>query len=931
MKRQPHRWRTAATLCLAAAIAGCSADKDEATAIAAVRAQIENKQHEAAIVELKSLLQGLPRSAEGRFLLGEALLATGDAAGAEAELLRALENGFPAAEVAVPLATALLALGKPQELIDRYRGLNLDAVDADAELKTQIALAYAENGDFGEAESMLAAALQRAPGYAPARLLDARLRGTRGDLRKALAIADEVLAQAPDNAQAWLLKGDLLLGSDPASAESLAAYQKALTIRADLLPAHRALVTMRIRHRDIEGARKQLAEMSKALPGHPQTMYYEALIAYLDGNLEQTREITQLLVRGSPNNARVLLLAGLAETRLGALTQAESLLLRAMEAAPKAPEPRRALAAAYLQAGEAKKALAILDFLESLINSPRSEDGESLALAAQAYLLLGDFGKADANFARAALLLPEDRELRIARARARLGRGQDEEPLAELTEIATMDRGASADLALISARLRRKEWDAALTAVDGLAKKLPKSPLPEQLRGAIAWARHDAAGARRQFEQALAKDPRYVPAIQGMATIELAENRPVAARARFERLLADDPQNVSAMIALAEWMARTGAPTEQSLELLNRAVKTRPNDPAPHQALIDQYLRSGDQTAALTAARAAVMALPSETVLLERLGALQLAAGDTNQAILTFSSLMRATPGSAAARLRLANAFLEAGKTREADDQVRMATQLEPASRAVQQAGVAMAMRQDQPANALQGAKALQRQFPTDALGFRLEGDIEASQRNWEKAISAFGKALVLDDPGDTSVRLHWALATGGKPAEAKQFEETWLKDHPRDADFLIHLGDMAMLRDDWPAAEAYYRQVLELRPNQALALNNLAYLLVKLKKPGALPLAQRAVALAPRRPDMLDTLALAYADAMQFDRAIETQRKAINLAPESPSLRLGLARLYLQAGDKEQAREELLTLAARSEPFSGQGEVAALLKQASP
>lgn len=59
----------------------------------------------------------------------------------------------------------------------------------------------------------------------------------------------------------------------------------------------------------------------------------------------------------------------------------------------------------------------------------------------------------------------------------------------------------------------------------------------------------------------------------------------------------------------------------------------------------------------------------------------------------------------------------------------------------------------------------------------------------------------------------------------------------------------MAMLRDDWPAAEAYYRQVLELRPNQALALNNLAYLLVKLKKPGALPLAQRAVALAPRRP----------------------------------------------------------------------------------
>jgi len=929
MKRQSKLWGVSAILSIAALLAGCGGERDEATTLASARSYLETKQHAAAIVELKSLLQAHPESAEGRFLLGKGLLATGDAAGAEAEFSRALERGFPEKSLAVPLATALLALGRSQELIDRYHRMDLDGVEEGADLKTQVALAYAETGDTAKAAEVVAVALRRAPAYAPARLLDARLKAAGGEPTESLAIAEQVLAQEPENAQAWLLKGDLLQQDYPGSAESEAAYRQALLARADLLPALRALVAMRISQRDLEGARKEWAEMAKALPRHPQTMYYEALIAYLEGDAKRTREITQLLVRGSPENASVLLLAGQAATQLGALAEAETLLLRAMAAAPKAAEPRRALAVAYLRGGQANKALAILDFLASLIDSPRSEDGESLALAAQAYLLLGDFRKADATFERAARLLPDDRQLRVARARARLGRGQDDQPLSELAEIAAIDRGPSADLALISARLQRQEWEAALRAVDSLAEKLPTSPLPDHLRGAIAWKRHDPAGARRGFELALAKDPRYFPSVQGMVILELEENKPEAARQRIETLLQNDPKNVPAMIVMADWMVRTGAPAKQINELLERAAATRPNDPATHLAIIDHHLRAGDPTTALTAARAAVVALPSEAVLLERLGSLQLAAGDTNQAITTLATLVRAIPKSAAARLRLADAYLVAGKTDEAEDQLRLALRVDPTSLPAQRANVAMAVRQKNPAKALQLARSLQSQFPNDALGFRLEGNLEASRKNWGPAASAFRKALVLDSAGDAPERLHWVLGAAGKAAEATQFERAWLKEHPRDAGFIVHLADMAMLRSDWPAAEDGYRQVLELQPENALAMNNLAYLLVQLKKPGALPLAERAVALAPGRPEMLDTLALVHAEAKQFDQAIAAQRKAVSLAPDSPGLRLALARLYLQAGDKEKARTELASLAKRGKSFSGHDEVVALLKQA--
>jgi Flp pilus assembly protein TadD len=48
---------------------------------------------------------------------------------------------------------------------------------------------------------------------------------------------------------------------------------------------------------------------------------------------------------------------------------------------------------------------------------------------------------------------------------------------------------------------------------------------------------------------------------------------------------------------------------------------------------------------------------------------------------------------------------------------------------------------------------------------------------------------------------------------------------------------------------------------------------------------------------------------------------------PDEPSLRLNLARMYLQAGDKAQARTELDTLAKLGKRFAEHAEVTELLK----
>ena len=107
-----------------------------------------------------------------------------------------------------------------------------------------------------------------------------------------------------------------------------------------------ALMTVLLRQRDFDGANAQWAQMNKVLPRHPQTLFFEAVLADQRGDAKRTREITQLLLRGGPDNPRLLMLAGDAELTLGAPALAEDYLAKAVQLAPKAALPRRLLAQA---------------------------------------------------------------------------------------------------------------------------------------------------------------------------------------------------------------------------------------------------------------------------------------------------------------------------------------------------------------------------------------------------------------------------------------------------------------------------------------------------------------------------------------------------------------------------------------------------------
>jgi len=175
--------------------------------------------------------------------------------------------------------------------------------------------------------------------------------------------------------------------------------------------------------------------------------------------------------------------------------------------------------------------------------------------------------------------------------------------------------------------------------------------------------------------------------------------------------------------------------------------------------------------------------------------------------------------------------------------------------------------------------------------------------------------------------KLYDALASAGQAANAEKFASEWVKEHPTDAQFRLHLGDIAVNRQDYEVAEAHYLAIVRLQPDNAVALNNLAWVTNKLKKPGASAYAEKAIALRPQEPAFIDTLATVMADRGDLDKALELEQKVVTLQPDGHQYRLSLAKLYLLRGDKALARSELESLAKLGNKFEGQAEVARLLR----
>jgi cellulose synthase operon protein C len=793
--------------------------------------------------------------------------------------------------------------------------------EATADLLTSVAIAHGLKRDNAKATEAASAALLVKPAFVPATVVLAQIQASEGQFPQAIALLDTALAASPGNESASVLRAELMWRGLKDAPGATAAYRKVLEKTPDSLGAHTALITLLNQAGKKEESTAQFAAMKKALPNHPETLFYEAQTLFGAQDFKGAIAIIDQLLKALPESARLLELGGATNYRLGQYSAAETMLNRALKNAPGQALSRQLLAQTHLRNNQATKALETLQPL--LAKDP---DASSLAIAGEAHLLLGDTKASNAAFEAATKADPSNTRVRTAAAAAQATQG-NAAALNDLEAIAAGDSGPRADLALISARMRAGDGPGALKAVDALEKKMPDRAMPQGLRGQVLLGQRDLAGARKSFEAALAKEATYFPAVVSLAGIEQSEGKADLARKRFEDFIKANPNSYQALLSLADLNSRNGAPAAEVTRLVREAVRVSPQEPQPRMTLVEQLISTGDTKAAVVLAQESVVTMPSSLEMLESLGRAQLAAGDAQQAVSTFKKVAALQPNNPRLQVRLAEAFLMRKDSPAAVQALNRALEAMPNFLPAKKGLVTLAIMDKRYADGLVVAKELQKNFPKEAVGYLFEGEIELSRKGFEPAIAAYSQALQRIKSTENAIKLHNAVLASGKKAEAEKLAADWQKEHANDAGYRFYLADMAMARGEDAPAEAMYRTVLTLQPGNALAMNNVAWLMVKQGKPGALAVAEKAVTLLVDRAPLLDTLAGAQAAENQLPKAVETQKRAITLDPENPMLKLSLARLYIKQGEKAYARDELERLSKLGDKFGAQAEVAQLLK----
>lgn len=901
---------------------GCSRETPESL-LAAARQSLERNERSAAVIHAKNALQLQPENPEARFVLALALVASGDAQSAMLEFAKAEELGMSAERLALDHARALLAQGQAAKVIDKYRGTHLKDVRREAQLQAALASAYWAVGKRDVAWAAMDTASKADPTDPSVKLTHARMQVLVSALDKAQAEVDELLKQHPSYAEGWVMKAELLSRQSAPDEQKLAAYREALKYDKNSIAAHSGVATVLMQTGDLAGAAKELNALRAIAPKSGQTGYVAALLSMRHGKLDEARDQLQQLLKRGGDNVPILHLAGAVEFQRGSLLQADSLLSKALSLSPESVDIRLLLARVHLRAGDAEKALSML---QPLANAPKVSP-ELYPLLAEAYLQTGDTTRAEQMLAKSVNLNPSDVGNRVALLVSRLQRKYSDADIAELRTLSRDHASTAPDLALVSVSMREKRYDQAREALEALAVKIPKQPLPDQLRGELELARGDRAAARRGFEASLAKDATYFPAVDRLANLDLEEGRVVDAEKRYAPILKGDPKNLRARVAAINLRSAQQVPKEKLAEELTQLVKEVPTAVGPRVALVQMLISEGKGQGALTIAQEGVSLVPDRIELLLALASASAYVGDFNQAMASVNKAITQAPKSAQPLLVAAEIYSRRGDFKSATQSIKKALAVKPGDLPALSALYAVEKSTGHLDEAAAAARQMQANPVTKALGLLLEGDIELKRNRPQAATVLYRKALDLAPDTSFAIKLHRTLLAAGNADDAAKFSAQWLQRNPKDSMFIHHLGDVALKAGRLDEAFAQYAMSLERAPGNASAANNLAWISEQRGKlDEALRFGEQANRLVPENPQYMDTLAGLYAKQGQLDKAIDLQKRSVELSPKVLVHRLHLAKMYLQAGKQAQAKTELERIATSADTLPAAVEARVIL-----
>jgi len=924
-RRIPQTLLAAALLGLLAACGDARSPEEYLQRARAAQAQGELR---AAWLDARNALLAEPDHAEARALMGELQFAIGAMAEAEKELRRALELGAPAARIEPMLAHTLLLQARYEDVIDRTEDLDALGLDpaGQANLLGLRAQAAFSLQDLDLARSSTDAALALDAAASEAVLAHAMLLLRAGEVDAAMTALDTHLQALPGFASGWHLRGEIHRFRGEVDA-AVAAYSKAVAQRPhqilDRVKYALALIAMGDPP-SLEAALGQAAELARRAPKYPGADYIRGLVALERGEAKAARDSLLEALSKAPDYTPAKLYLAQAQLQLGDRQQAASLLTAVVKEMPSSIDARKLLASLRMRGGDFAGVVTLLEPLAALDPPERLV----LEMLGTAYFGLDRDKDAVAQFERAAALAVDSAAAKARMGLALLAGGETERGAATLdAAIGAVPEDPSLRAQIVTSMLRAGALDRAQETARAFLEATPDSAVSQRLMAMVHQARGETDAAVALMRKLLETEPADPSARHTLAGLAIAAGRLDEAREHYLAVLAVLPEHERTLIALTEIDSRAGR-LEEARQRLEQMVARTPERLPPRLMLAQYLLGTGQAPAAqrlLLEVQTTAAADPSWRLLL---GIAHMDANKAAEAIPHFEALLQQVPDSLEGAYRLAQAYQAAGKTEQSERALDRALRIAPdhlPSRVARLRGHALAGRKDQ-AQAL--LKDLQSRFPDDPEVRAQAGWLAALGQDLATALPHLEAAHAKSPSAALARDISALRMQSGDHDGAIAVLREWLDNHPDDARQRSLLGLLLLGLERREEGLAALREVVELTPDDPLALNNLAWYLVESDPAEALQVAERAHAKARDNPAIIDTLARARAANQDHRGAQQLLHDALVLNPNSVELRLSLANVLEATGDQLGARAQVEAVLAEQ---PGHETALALLKRFTP
>lgn len=906
-----------ACVLLLSACGGGEADIGES--LTAARDYVAAGEYNAAMIELKNVLQQDKNSAEARWLLGKSYLETGYELSADKELRRAQRLGWSGDEVVPALARALLA----QAEYVQVRELSTEGLSPGAQAELMAVQALAENaqGEDGAADLLMERATELAPDSQRVRLSRARLLASREDREAALVLLDELLAENEELREAWMIKGDIAVVERDTDG-AIAAYDRVVTIDDKNVVARLRKALLALQQGRLDIAQVESERLMALAPSAPGSNYVKGVLQFSEQDYTGAVDSLTIAEPAYTVYPLVLFYLGSAHAMVGNFDQAAEYADRFLALSPNNIAGRKLAANLALRRADYKE---VQRLLRPVLNVA-PDDVDSLNMMSNALIRDGRNEEGIAMLARVAELEPES-----AKAQMRLGaglmlQGESDDAVSRIESALQMDpEFQQADILLILNHVRNENFDEAIAAAESYVGRNPGSVTPHNLLGRVQLAAGNEPAAREAFNTAMRIDPANAGANNSLAALDLAAGDRASARKRYEQVLATYPDDLSTLLQLArlEMMeGRDGA----TVSTLLRAISAHPEVLAPRVLLGQHYVANGqaDEVPGLLVSLDAVQRRAPAVQRL--LTAAYLASGQYEQARQSIAPLLVDNDDNPALFHYAAQAAAGTGDQQEAREFLERALEIDPEFLPSLLSLTRLDLAEDQTDTYPESLKKLLVLAPETPEVKQLQAILAYRAGDAAKAAELAGQAFALEQTEFNLLRWVNYLKPAGQAERAGALLKAWLEEHPDSTRARLALAIAFGLDGESSASIAQYQEILELNPDDFVALNNLAWELRKTDTTAALGYARRAVELQPGSASALDTLAVVEYLSGDLKAAQRSIRKAVELAPEEPSMKYHNAMIEAARGQKMQARDMLKELLSRDTEFPERKDAEALL-----